>query len=103
MLRMQGKLTKCAHRFCAPDHDAMVMVSTAAPILHDARMWCLTPCDGWNPADQEVIFDRTVRSTAMGTRSVPIGDRDSERPQSGRAAADLGGDGEGGDGERRLP
>ena len=38
----------------------------------------------------------------MGTRSVPIGDRDWDRPPSGRAAADLGGDGEGGDGEATV-
>jgi hypothetical protein len=46
------------------------------------RVKCTSDCDG-----------------VGGTRSVPIGDRDWDRPPSGRAAADLGGDGEGGDWE----
>ena len=43
----QGKMTERADRFHAP--DAMMMVSTATPVLHDARTRCLTMVNSETP------------------------------------------------------
>ena len=59
-------MPKCAYRFGAP--DAMMMVSTATPVLHDARTRCLTPCDGQKPEESRGHF----RPHGMQTRDKPV-------------------------------
>ena len=45
----RGEMTKCAYCLGAP--DAMMMVRTATPVLHDAWTRCSMLCDGRKPAE----------------------------------------------------
>ena len=69
-----GEMIKCAYRFYAP--DAMMMVRTATPVLHDARTRCLAPCLGRQPAITGGHFPAGERERET--------QRDSEERERGR-------------------